>query len=123
MADNWTPPLAGIDLPDTVSGRRGYVERALAEQVEAMRETGELDNRHSALVALAHSAARQVDSMGEIGRPSGRANMLRAAREVFELLPEATPEAHDAMQQLNEELAKLAGQGAEVTAPPAPADE
>lgn len=94
------PALEGLILPRAGYGEPGYVEAALIQQIDAMREHGHIDDRHAGTVALARVAAQQVDDMGLVGRPSGRANMLRAAREVFELLPEVEQDNADVFAQL-----------------------
>ena len=93
-------PLEGLTQPRPGFGEPGYVEAALIQQITAMREHGHIDDRHAGTVALARVAAQQVDDMGLVGRPSGRANMLRAAREVFELLPEVEQDNADVFSEL-----------------------
>lgn len=86
--------------PETARPGIGYVEREMRTQIQRMAASGEVDDRHAGLIALAMVAARNVDTMGFEGRPSGRANMLRAAREVFEMLPEVQAVDTDGFQEI-----------------------
>lgn len=103
--DGYTANLPGMGIPgqDYIEG--GYVETELGKQISRQQAAGEVDDRHAGIVALAVVAARNVDNMGYVGRPSGRANMLRAAREVFEMLPEPeTGQADDAFRGIVDSL-------------------
>lgn len=101
------PILDGIAPPTPAYGEAGYVERALAKQVEAMTLAGSLTVEHAGAIALAMTAARQVDniSLGG-GRPSGRAMMLTAATKVFELLPDVAAVSEDKWADLMREIKK-----------------
>lgn len=95
--------LDGIEMPTPTYGGPGFVEDSMRRQIEAMTRDGSLDERHAGAVALALVAARNADTMGDYGKPSGRAMMLTAITKVFELLPEAA----EANESVMDELARL----------------
>lgn len=102
------PILEGIEPPSPTYGREGFVEAAMRRQVEAMTLAGTLTNEHAGAIALAMTAARQVDNIGSGGgRPSGRAMMLTAATKVFELLPQPEAVSEDKWETLMKELRDL----------------
>lgn len=104
------PFLAGLEMPAPVYGGPGYVEQAMQRQIEAMHRSGDVDDRHAGALALAMVAARQIDTMGGAGRPSGRAMMLQAVVRVMELLPEVENASEDTLGRLTAELDALARQ-------------
>lgn len=93
--------LPGLEFNDkNLIGEKGYVERCLEKQITRLFDAGNIDDRHSGTVALALVAARNVDSMGFIGRPSGRSMMIKAAKDVFELLPAPEMASNDSLEEL-----------------------
>lgn len=72
------------------------VEKHLRTQVDKLRELGLITAAHEGTVALALLAARNVDTMGQAGAPSGRANLLKATADVFAMLPTADDVESDA---------------------------
>lgn len=90
MTEN-APMLPGFDQPSTHSTEPGYVERETAKQIEKLREMGYIQDHHAGQVALAISTARQIDRLEGRGAASGQANLSRALKEVFEMMPQ--PEA------------------------------
>lgn len=96
--------LDGIEMPAPIAGAPGYVETAMRRQLDAMERAGNLDDRHAGAAALAMLAARNADSMGTVGRPSGRAMMLTAVTKVLELLPEVEEASDDTFAKLLEQL-------------------
>lgn len=92
--------LDGIEMPAPTYGGPGFVEEAMRRQVAAMTSDGSIDERHAGAVALALVAARNADTMGDYGKPSGRAMMLTAITKVFELLPEAVEANESVMDEL-----------------------
>lgn len=93
--------LPGLEFNDAnVLGGKGYVERCLEHQVQRLYDAGNLDDRHAGTVALALVAARNVDSMGFVGKPSGRSMMIKAAKDVFELLPSPEIASNDSLDEL-----------------------
>lgn len=100
MRANQPVILDGIEMPAPTYGAAGFVEAAMQRQVEALTNDGTLDERHAGAVALALVAARNADTMGDYGKPSGRAMMLTAITKVFELLPEAVEANESVMDEL-----------------------
>lgn len=100
MRGNQPLILEGIDMPAPTYGSPGFVEEAMRRQIEALTKDGTLDERHSGATALALVAARNADTMGDYGKPSGRAMMLTAITKVFELLPEAVEANESVMDEL-----------------------
>lgn len=68
-------------------GEAGYVERETAKQIEKLRDMGYIQDHHAGQVALAIVTARALDQSGQRGAASGRANLSRAMKEIFEMLP------------------------------------
>lgn len=99
--ENQQQALPGLEFNnENVLGGKGYVERCLEKQVQRLFDAGNIDDRHSGTVALALVAARNVDSMGFVGRPSGRSMMIKAAKDVFELLPVPEVASADSLKEL-----------------------
>lgn len=90
-SDEITPALPGLGpAPRRPDAEPGYVEAATLVMVEKLKEDGWISDWHAGPVALAIVTARRVDLSEGRGAPSGQANLLRAMKEIFELLP--TPE-------------------------------
>lgn len=106
MSNEMSGILDGIEMPSPRFGGVGFVEEAMRRQIDAMQRDGSLDERHAGAVALALVAARNADTMGDFGKPSGRAMMLTAITKVFELLPEIEMATEDTMDALLKELQK-----------------
>lgn len=110
MTEN-APMLPGFEPPSPDARKPGYVEQETLKQIEALRALGYIEAHHSGQVALAIYTARQLDRMEGRGAASGQANLTRALKEVFELLPQpeaATGDTFDAAIRaiLDEEPAK-----------------
>lgn len=73
----------------------GTVKHEMSKQIEKLREDKLITEAHAGIVALALLAAENVDRMGQIGAPSGRANLLKATADVFAMLP-VPPEGQSA---------------------------
>jgi hypothetical protein len=65
----------------------GPVEIGVKAQVAELERGGWITAAHAGAVALALRAARDVDQSEGKGAPSGRANLLRSAKEILEMLP------------------------------------
>jgi hypothetical protein len=73
----------------------GPMELAAQRQVDALTRQGHLEEHHAGLVALTLAAARDIDRSFGRGAPSGRANLLRVMREIFEILPAPVAASQD----------------------------
>lgn len=113
MTDEMTQAIPGLEPIQTAfSGKPGYVEQATVIMVQSLRNDGWITDYHAGPVALAIVTARRVDRSEGKGAPSGQANLLRAMKEIFELLPSPEQASSDA---LDKALAMM-------MAPPTPAD-
>ncbi|GAB2558734.1 hypothetical protein GCM10027033_14860 [Leucobacter ruminantium] len=83
--------LPGFEPPARDNSEPGYVETETAKQIDKLREMGYIQDHHAGQVALAIVTARQIDRLEGKGAASGQANLSRALKEVFEMLP--MPEA------------------------------
>lgn len=115
-SDEITPALPGLGpVPAAGPGAPGYVEAATVVMVDKLRADGWISDWHAGPVALAIVTARRVDASEGRGAPSGQANLLRAMKEIFELLP--TPESVSS-DALDKALAfMMSGDGADAGAP------
>lgn len=93
------PELPGLGAFDPYHGEAGPVEAGTAEAVAQLRADGWIDARHSHLVALATSAARDFDRMPRT-KAYGVAQMTTAIAKVFELLPQPEMQSSDALADL-----------------------
>ncbi|MFJ3394009.1 hypothetical protein [Leifsonia aquatica] len=79
--------LPGFGDSTADPGKAGYVETETRKQIEKLRELGYIQDHHAGQVALAIVTARALDQSGQRGAASGRANLSRAMKEIFEMLP------------------------------------
>lgn len=94
-----TLPGMGIPTPPI-----GSVEVETQRQIDALRRAGYIEEHHAGQVALALFTARAVDRSAGHGAPSGQANLIRALREIFELLPSPEAASQDALDKALEAL-------------------
>lgn len=76
--EEFTPDPAGC----------GFLEKATLQTVRDRTENGWLGPGDAGPVALAIITARKVDRMTSKDAASGQANLLRAMKEIFEMLPQ-----------------------------------
>ncbi|WP_104087271.1 hypothetical protein [Arthrobacter sp. GMC3] len=69
---------------------KGFLEKATMATVKERTEKGWITVGDSGPVALALITARKVDRMTSRDAASGQANLLRAMKEIFEMLPQPT---------------------------------
>lgn len=69
-------------------GKRGFLESATMETIRDRTANGWLGPGDSGPMALAIITARKVDRMTARDAASGQANLLRAMKEIFEMLPQ-----------------------------------
>lgn len=87
---NWTAPE---------SGELGYVETETRKQIDSLKALGYIQEHHAGQVALAINTARQLDRLQGRGAASGQANLTRALKEVFEMLPQPEAATGDTFEQ------------------------
>jgi hypothetical protein len=87
MTEN-APTLPGFEPPEPPTGP-GEIEQATIEQIDALRDMGYVQPHHSGQAALTIATARALDRAiaGRRGAASGIANLSRALKENFEMLP------------------------------------
>ncbi len=90
MTEN-APMLPGFEPQRPDAGEPGYMEQETRKQINKLTELGYLQEHHAGQVALAIVTARQIDRLDGRGAASGQANLSRALKEIFEMLPQ--PEA------------------------------
>lgn len=95
------PMLDGLEPP---AQPMGVVERETQAQIDALKAQGYLEAHHAGQVALALFTARAVDRSEDRGAPSGQANLIRALREIYELLPSPEAASQDALDKALEAL-------------------
>lgn len=91
MADETNGFLPGFEAEESKVFQIGPVETGIKQQIDRLTADGWVTDHHAGQVALAIRAARDVDESAGKGAPSGRANLLRAMKEILEMLPQ--PEA------------------------------
>ena len=91
--------LPGLGLSPTEPHELGEVERATVEQIDALREMGYIEAHHAGQVALARVTARALDRSIGKGAASGQANLSRAMKEIFEMLPQPEAASSDALDK------------------------
>lgn len=96
---DFAPVLPGFEVTPPDSGKAGYVETATLLMVEALKADGWITAHHAGPVALAVVTARRVDKSEGRGAPSGQANLLRAMKEIYELLPAPENQSSDALDK------------------------
>lgn len=96
---DFAPVLPGFEQAPAMPGKPGYVESATLEMVAELRRDGWITGHHAGPVALAVVTARRVDASEGRGAPSGQANLLRAMKEIFELLPAPETASSDALDK------------------------
>lgn len=94
MIEN-NPMLPGFEVFPPTPSKPGYVEHETIKQIDALRALGYIEAHHSGQVALAIVTARQLDRLEGRGAASGQANLTRALKEVFEMLPQPEAAAGD----------------------------
>ena len=82
----------------------GPVEIGIRAQVTKLSEDGWITEHHAGQVALAVRAAQDVDQSAGKGAPSGRANLLRAMKEILEMLPQPEAIQGDALDRTLEAI-------------------
>ncbi|GAT87972.1 hypothetical protein CVCC1112_2631 [Paenarthrobacter nicotinovorans] len=87
-SDESVPMLPGFGELAQNDGKPGFLEEATLRTIKARSEDGWLGPGDSGPVALALITARKVDRMSHRDAASGQANLLRAMKEVFEMLPQ-----------------------------------
>lgn len=107
--DKTAPPPAMFDVPaesrpSSPPSNAGEMEQALDEQVQKLQELGYLETHHNGLIALARAAARDVDWSTGMGAPSGRANLLRAMKEILEIIPQPEAASKDSLDLVVEAM-------------------
>lgn len=80
--------LPGMDVKKPENTEPGPVQIGIQAQIEKLTEDGWISMHHAGQVALAVRAAQDVDQSAGKGAPSGRANLLRAMKEILEMLPQ-----------------------------------
>ncbi|HXG71278.1 hypothetical protein [Plantibacter sp. RU18] len=80
--------LPGMGPSEPNADKAGYVERETRKQIEALRTQGFIEDHHAGQVALAIVTAQSLDRASTRDAASGRANLTRAMKEVFEMLPQ-----------------------------------
>jgi ribosomal protein S12 methylthiotransferase accessory factor YcaO len=85
------------DAPPTDAGKLGPMEQSVVEQMDSLRSQGYIENHHAAVVMLARIAARDLDTSQGKGAPSGRANLIRAMKEILETVPMPEAASKDAL--------------------------
>ena len=98
-SDEITPALPGLAPARPEAGAPGYVEAATVVMVDKLKSDGWITDHHAGPVALAIVTARRVDASEGRGAPSGQANLLRAMKEIFELLPAPETVSSDALDK------------------------
>lgn len=93
------PVLPGFEQGSTKKGEPGFVEAATLRMIEKLEADGWITVHHAGPCALAIVTARRVDSSEGRGAPSGQANLLRAMKEIFELLPTPENASSDALDK------------------------
>lgn len=77
---------------------KGFVEVETEKTLNALRASGAISDVNAGLAALALIAARNVDTMGAVGAPSGRASVLSSAKDIFlALMPESTQDSSESV--------------------------
>lgn len=97
--DESAPTLPGFEPARPDDSTPGYVEAQTLRQIEALTADGWITAHHGGPVALAIVTARRVDRAEGRGAPSGQANLLRALKEIFEILPTPERESSDALDK------------------------
>lgn len=67
---------------------KGFLEKATLETIRDRTEKKWITSGDAGPVALALITARKVDRMTSRDAASGQANLLRAMKEIFEMLPQ-----------------------------------
>lgn len=89
--------LPGLEPPTPPSGS---LERSVRDQVTKLEQLGYIEAHHAGLVELALVTARDIDRSFGKGAPSGRANLLRVMKEIFEILPQPETASKDTLDEL-----------------------
>lgn len=111
--DEETEPMFSIFeefSPD--SAGTGFLENATMATIRDRTEKGWIGAGDAGPVALALITARKVDRMTTRDAASGQANLLRAMKEIFEMLPQPTVVGADELGAVlefvqGEEMAEL----------------
>lgn len=96
--------LPGMDVKKPEKPEPGPVEIGIQAQIEKLTEDGWISQHHAGQVALAVRAAQDVDQSAGKGAPSGRANLLRAMKEILEMLPQPELIQGDALDRALEAM-------------------
>lgn len=67
----------------------GPVESGYLEQIRALEESGVMGSEHAGTRSLVLNAARAVDQIKDTDAASGRSNLIKALKEVAQMLPVA----------------------------------
>jgi len=103
MAGN-NAPLPGMELPSGDPQQPGEVERETQKQIDSLRSMGYIEDHHAGQVALALYTARALDRSEGRGAASGHANLSRAMKEIFEMLPQPEAASSDALDKALEAI-------------------
>lgn len=110
------PMLPGLEPPTPASSEPGYVEQETRKQIDVLTRLGYIQDHHAGQVALAIFTARSLDRLEGRGAASGQANLSRALKEIFEMLPQPDAATQDA---LSDALAAILAEDAAKNASPA----
>lgn len=70
-----------------VSEEIGPVERGYLKQIKTLEESGAMGPEHAGTRSLVLNAARAVDHIKPTDAASGRSNLIKALKEVAQMLP------------------------------------
>ena len=96
--------LPGLEPKKPEKPQPGPVEIGIQAQVKKLTEDDWITDHHAGQVALAVRAAQDVDQSAGKGAPSGRANLLRAMKEILEMLPQPELIQGDALDRALEAM-------------------
>jgi hypothetical protein len=92
-----TPALFAVEPETPKISAPGPMEASIIKQMDSLRSQGYIEDHHAGLVMLARIAAADLDTSQGRGAPSGRANLIRAVKEILEIVPAPEAASKDAL--------------------------